>query len=205
MSLSSIDDIIKRLRKLEDELEKEIDQLLVEKQKLFHYTMERGKVEFEQGMKALQRRYKISAYRYLIHSRVGHILTIPLVYIVIIPFILLDLSVTLYQQVCFRVYGIPRVKRSHYLVIDRHQLAYLNIFQKLNCVYCGYGNGLIEYVREVAARTEQYWCPIKHASRTPDPHKLVDNFIDYGDAEDIEKKLKALQEEIANLKINPPK
>jgi hypothetical protein len=79
------------------------------------------------------------------------------------------------------------------LIIDRQQLAYLNIFQKINCIYCGYGNGLIEYVREIAARTEQYWCPIKHARRTPDPHHLVEKFVDYGDAEAFEARLEALQ------------
>ena len=28
--------------------------------------------------------------------------------------------------------------------------------KKLNCVYCGYANGVIGHAREIAARTEQY-------------------------------------------------
>ena len=28
------------------------------------------------------------------------------------------------------------------------------------CARRGYANGLMAYVREVAVRTEQYWCPI---------------------------------------------
>jgi hypothetical protein len=31
----------------------------------------------------------------------------------------------------------------------------------VNCVYCGYFNGLIAYVQEIAARTEQFWLPHK--------------------------------------------
>jgi hypothetical protein len=111
---------------------------------------------------------------------------------VIIPFLVLDLAVTIYQQVCFRIYHIPLVRRSDYLILDRHHLAYLNAIERFNCLYCGYSNGLIEYVREVAARTEQYWCPVKHALRSPDPHRLVDRFVDYGDIEAYQTRLDAI-------------
>jgi len=97
--------------------------------------------------------------------------------------VLLDLFVTLYQAVCFRVYGIAPVRRRDHVAIDRHHLAYLNALQQLNCVYCGYGNGVLSYAREIAARTEAYWCPIKHARRVADPHDLMAGFADYGDAE----------------------
>jgi hypothetical protein len=90
--------------------------------------------------------------------------------------------ITAYQWLCFPVYGIPRVRRTRYFVIDRHKLAYLNAIEKANCVYCGYANGLLAYVREVAARTEQYWCPIKHARQIPAPHHRYQRFFDYGDA-----------------------
>ena len=46
--------------------------------------------------------------------------------------------------------------RGQYIVIDRHRLKYLNAIEKLNCVYCGYGNGVIAYARDIAGRTEQY-------------------------------------------------
>ena len=59
----------------------------------------------------------------------------------IVPFVLLDLFVTIYQAVCFPVYGIPKVERRTYLVFDRHHLAYLNALEKLNCAYCAYANG----------------------------------------------------------------
>jgi len=55
-------------------------------------------------------------------------------------------------------------------------------FTYTRCVYCGYANGLIAYVREIAARTEQYWCPIKHARPIPAPHARYRVFFEYGDA-----------------------
>ena len=49
---------------------------------------------------------------------------------------LLDTWVTTYQFVCFPIFGISPVRRSAYIVIDRHRLGYLNAIEKLNCVYC---------------------------------------------------------------------
>jgi hypothetical protein len=117
------------------------------------------------------------------------ILATPVIYSMFIPLVLLDIWVTVYQHICFRAYGIPRVRRSKFLVIDRQHLAYLNFIEKLNCIYCGYGNGVIAYAREIAGRTEQYWCPIKHAVRIRDPHQRYLKFLDYGDAEGYRKKL----------------
>ena len=200
MSNSPIDDILKRLQKLQSELEEEIDSLLQEKRQEFRYHLSKGKVKFEQGMKRLQRRHKLNTWKYLVNARIGHILTAPFIYMVIVPFLLLDMLVSIYQHICFRVYGIPRVSRKDFIIIDRQQLAYLNLIEKINCMYCGYANGLIEFVREVSARTEQYWCPIKHARRSPDPHRLVAQFVDYGDAESYKKKLQLIQQDIATLR-----
>jgi len=80
-----------------------------------------------------------------------------------IPFLLLDLAVTTYQAICFPVYRISKLQRADYLVFDRGRLQYLNAIEKLGCVYCSYANGLLAYVVEIAARTEQHFCPIKHA------------------------------------------
>ena len=112
----------------------------------------------------------------------------------IVPFAVLDLWVSLYQAVCFRVYGIARVRRGDHIAFDRHHLAYLNGLQKLNCLYCGYCNGVISYVREIAGRTEQYWCPIKHARRVKGVHDNYAAFLDYGDAEAFQAELERLRE-----------
>ena len=121
------------------------------------------------------------------------ILTAPVIYAGIIPFLVLDLFVTVYQAVCFPIYGIARVRRTDYLVFDRHHLAYLNALEKLNCAYCAYANGLIAYTREIAARTEQYWCPIKHARRVIGTHDRYVLFGDFGDAEEYQEQLARLR------------
>jgi hypothetical protein len=97
--------------------------------------------------------------------------------------VLLDIGVTLFQAICFPIYGIPKVKRADYVIFDRQYLSYLNIIEKLNCAYCSYFNGIIGYIQEIAARTEQFWCPIKHAHHLCTLHSRYQNFIDYGDAE----------------------
>jgi len=160
-----IDELLHKMQQLQAEVESEIEALLAEKQAEFRYNLERGKVRFAEDVKALHKRYREDLLPYLLHARPAHVLTAPIIYSVIFPLLLLDLMVTFYQHTCFRIYGIPRVKRGDFIVIDRHHLAYLNAIEKLNCVYCGYGNGLVEYTREIIARTEQYWCPIKHARR----------------------------------------
>lgn len=77
-------------------------------------------------------------------------------------------------------------------MIDRHKLAYLRI-EKLNCAYCGYANGVFAYVREIAGRTEAYWCPIKHGERTRDPHGYYDDFATCGDPQGYKRRLPALR------------
>ena len=200
MSSSTLDEILNRIHALQLELEDEIDRLLSEKRQQFRYRLDQGKVRFEQGIQSLQRHHKVSLWTFLRKARIGHVLTSPIIYSAIIPFVLLDVIVSFYQYVCFPIYGIPKVKRSKYIILDRQHLAYLNVIEKFNCIYCGYGNGLIEYVREVTARTEKYWCPIKHATHSPDPHRLSREFADYGDAEVYKKRLAELRSEIANLR-----
>ncbi len=109
------------------------------------------------------------------------ILTSPIIYLCSIPFLALDLAVTIYQAICFPVYGIAKVPRHDYLVFDRGRLRYLNVIEKVGCVYCSYANGLLAYVVEIAARTELHFCPIKHAHPPLRPHSRYPAFIPYGD------------------------
>lgn len=110
------------------------------------------------------------------------IITAPFIYLCFVPTIAMDLIVTLFQKVCFPLYGIPLVTRGDYVVIDRHKLKYLNLSKKINCVYCGYFTGVIAYAQEIAGRTEQYWCPIKHAKKLKNSHSRYENFFRHGDA-----------------------
>lgn len=121
-------------------------------------------------------------WRFVLTADAAAVLSAPLVYSLIIPVILLDVWVSAYQAICFRAWGIVRVRRRDYFLIDRHRLPYLNTVQKAHCVYCGYVNGLFAYVREVASRTEQYWCPIRHSRRVRGAHPASRKFAPYGDA-----------------------
>ena len=129
------------------------------------------------------RRLKTSLWKYIRNARVLVLLTVPLIYACAIPFLLLDLSVTIYQAVCFPIFGVPKVRRRDYLIFDRGRLAYLNAVEKAGCVYCSYANGLLAYIAEIAARTEQRFCPIKHAHPPAQPHSRYPQFLPYGDAQ----------------------
>jgi len=199
MEQTKLNEISDRLREIEKELAEELEKHLHEKQKQFRYTVEKGKVLFDKSISALHKHSRVGVWSYIRNARILHILSAPVIYSLFFPFLLVDISVSIYQQVCFRIYGMPMVRRSDYMLIDRHHLAYLNPIEKFNCMYCGYVNGVIGYVREIAARTEQYWCPIKHAARTPDPHRLNHGFSDYGDAEAYRSRAQILRNELNEL------
>lgn len=92
---------------------------------------------------------------------IRYIISMPFIYGMIIPFIILDICAEIYHRICFALYKIPYVDRSKYIFLDRAKLSYLPWWDKLNCAYCGYGNGLLAYVGQIAAETEMYWCAIK--------------------------------------------
>jgi len=147
----------------------------------FH-ELRNGKIWFSEEIKREHRRLKTSLFRYVVHSRVLAIVTAPFIYACIVPFVLLDLFVSIYQAVCFPVYGVPKARRRDYMAIDRNKLRYLNALEGINCMYCSYANGLLAYVVEIAGRTEQHWCPIKHARRIQHAHDRYSHFLPYGDA-----------------------
>src|SRR5574343_703991 len=181
----NVDDLLARIHALQDELEEEY------RRRRDEWTQK--KVELAEEFLRQQRRYKIGLFRFLLRTRLLVVLTAPIIYAGWIPFLLMDLFVTLYQSVCFPIYCIHKVRRSDYLVFDREDLPYLNAIEKLNCFYCSYGNGVAAYTREVAARTEQFWCPIKHARRVKSAHERYPDFFDYGDAEAYRQGLERLR------------
>lgn len=162
----------------------------------FQFVIEKKRIRFAEEVARQQRRLKTGLFRYLIEARPLNILTAPIIYAGFIPFMALDLFLFIYQAICFPVYGIPKVKRADYLIFDREDLPYLNIIEKFNCFYCSYGNGLAAYAREISARTEQYWCPIKHARRIKAAHDRYPRFFEFGDAESFSKGLERLRQEL---------
>lgn len=142
-------------------------------------------------------------YKKFPEKKFNHILGSPFIYAMIFPFFILDFFLEIYHQICFRLYGLPLVNRANYIVIDRHKLSYLEPIDKLNCVYCGYANGLLAYASEISAQTEKYWCGIKHAEYpgivSPSHHET---FIQYGD----EEAFKSISEPaIEDCKLNQTK
>lgn len=179
------DELLARIRALQDELEEEY--------RTAHEEWLCKRAELADEFLRQQRRYKTGLFRFLARSRLLVLLSAPVIYAGWIPFLLMDFFVTAYQGICFPIYRIPKVKRSDYLVFDREDLPYLNLIEKFNCFYCSYGNGVAAYAREVAARTEQYWCPIKHARRLRTAHERYPKFFDHGDAEAYRQGLKRLR------------
>ena len=190
-----ISDLLARIQHMEQEIELEMKRKRAELQADFEET----RVRFEHEVLEQQRRFKTGLWAYVFSAKLSTALTAPVIYAVFFPMVLLDVAVTLYQTICFPVYGIARVKRSDYFVFDRSHLAYLNLLEKFNCAYCSYGNGLMAYAREVVARTEQYWCPIKHARKIMAAHPYYTGFVDFGDAEGYQRELEELRTELANL------
>lgn len=180
-----LNELLDRIQTLQEEVEEEYRQRREE--------FDRRRAELAEEFLRTQRRYKIGLLRFLVRTRFLVALTAPVIYLGWIPFLLMDLFVSLYQTVCFPIYRIPRVKRSDYILFDREDLPYLNLIEKFNCFYCSYGNGVAAYAREVAARTEQYWCPIKYARRIKCAHERYPRFFDYGDAEAFRQGLNRLR------------
>lgn len=164
------------------ELEGQIQQEMEERAATLRYKIEKRRVTFEKTATEAHIKLRQSLPSYLRGATPMIVLTAPVIYSVFIPFALLDLFVSVYQAVCFPAYKIEKVKRRDYVVFDRQYLSYLNWLEKLNCLYCAYGNGVVAYTREVAARTELRWCPIKHARRIKGMHPYYDEFADFGDA-----------------------
>jgi hypothetical protein len=187
-----MEDLAREIVRLQTELDREIER----RRKALGWSLQEHLVQFEQGVVAEHRRLRTGMATFLARSSVLTIVTAPVIYAMILPLILLDLWVSAYQAICFRAYGITRVRRSDYIVLDRGRLAYLNSIEALNCVYCSYGNGVIGYAREVSSRTEQYWCPIKHAIRITDPHQRYYEFLAYGDAEGYRARLDSFRAQL---------
>jgi hypothetical protein len=180
-----ITQLLAQMAALEDELRSAVHD---QESRMF-FTIKGKRVEFEQSVKSAHRKLKKNVFRWLVTNRPQNLITGPIIYGMVLPMLLLDLLVTLYQWTCFPIYGITKVKRASYIVFDRHHLGYLNAIEKFHCTYCEYGNGLMSYMAEILARTEEYFCPIKHAHKILGTHKRYNRFLDYGDGADYERKL----------------
>lgn len=177
--------LLKQMNALEDEMR----NALSEQQSTMFFQINGKRVEFEESIKARHRKFKKNFFRWLVTDRPQNLITGPIIYSMIVPLLVTDLFVSFYQLTCFPIYGIQKVKRGDYISFDRQQLSYLNFIEKFHCTYCAYGTGMVAYISEIIARTEQYFCPIKHARKIVNTHARYSKFLAFGDAEQYEAKL----------------
>jgi hypothetical protein len=188
--------ILAQMAALDDELR---DAVHEQESRMFFQI--RGKrVEFERSVREAHARLKTGLFRWLVTNRPQNLITGPIIYAMVIPLLMLDLCVSFYQWTCFPIYGITKVRRGDYIVFDRHHLGYLNAIERFHCTYCEYANGLIGYLREIIARTEQYFCPIKHARKILGTHGRYNRFLDFGEADAYQAKLEEFRAALGKLK-----
>lgn len=179
--------IRQRIREFEDGLEVEFEK----RRASLGLTIQKGRLVLSEELRRRNRALRTGIIGYLRHARVLVTLTAPVIYSLILPLALLDIFVSVYQAICFPVYRITKVRRRDHIVFDRHLLGYLNGIEKLNCVYCSYANGLLSYAGEIASRTEEHWCPIKHQARVSRANGRYLGFAEYGDPQGYQERVSA--------------
>jgi hypothetical protein len=187
MKKTQIQHLIDQISALEDELQFALNA----QQSQIYFQIKGKRVEFEQSMRETHLKLKKNFFHWLVTNRPQNLITGPIIYSMIVPLVITDLFITFYQLTCFPIYGIAKVRRANYIIFDRQNLNYLNFIEKFHCTYCAYGAGMIGYIGEIVGRTEQYFCPIKHARKVLGTHTRYQQFLDFGEADDYEKKLEA--------------
>lgn len=185
-----IKEILEDIEEMKVKLAEEIDK----QESHISYQIKNGYVTFEKEVMAKQKENMQHLISWFREVPLIHLLSSPIIYAMIIPAVLLDIILFIYQQTIFRIYKFKMIKRSDYMFFDHQYLGYLNPIEKLNCLYCSYFNGLMLYASAIAGRTELYFCPIKHAKKVVAQHEFYDAFLSYGDEEEFQKKLKELRE-----------
>lgn len=180
----SLKDILEKIGTLNKQLSEMYNQLAAK----YDFSAIGRKIIFSKETKKRNKLFKIPAWKYAVPQHIRHLLSMPFIYMMIVPALILDIFISLYHAVAFPLYHIPKVKRREFIVYDRQFLDYLNWIQKIHCIYCTYVNGLFAYAVEIAGRTERYWCPIKAARKPKFNHGWYSDFADYGNPEEWQDK-----------------
>jgi hypothetical protein len=186
--------ILNQITSLEDELR----SVLLEQERRMRYQIQDKRIEFERSIKAAHQRLKVGLVQWFLSVPPLNFLTAPIIYGMSTPLVFIDVCITVYQATCFPIYGILKVKREDYIVMDHRHLAYLNSFEKAHCMYCAYASGVLAMAVEVTSRTEQYFCPIKHARNILGSTPRYARYLGYGEAEDFHIKLEQFRDELAD-------
>lgn len=190
---SRIRQILDQITTLEDELQKAVE----EQQERLRYQIEGKRITFEHTIREAHLKARMGIFHWFLTVRPQNYLTAPIIYSMIVPMALFDLCISSYQLTCFPVYRVAKVRRASYIILDHQHLAYLNIIEKVDCIYCSYVVGLLGYAQEIAARTEQYFCPVKHARKMLNAHARYEHFLDYGEADNFHDKLEEFRAALA--------
>jgi len=192
-----MNDKIRQMINQISELEEELRATIQAQQGRVSYEVKGKRIAFECAIRDAHHKLKRGVISWLLSVPLKSFLTLPIIYAMIIPLALTDLFVSIYQATCFPIYGIHKIRRSDYITFDHQHLAYLNIIEKFHCMYCSYANGMIAYVREITARTEQYFCPIKHAQKMLGAHRRYQSYLEYGEADNFQSRLDQFRAELA--------
>ena len=186
-----------KINKILEDINNKKQELIVEYEKAkekYGFKIVWRKIIWNSWKETELKKSRKSAWDTIFSATVREIISFPFIWFMLIPTIILDICLFIYQNTAIRLYKIPLAKRSDYIVFDRKQLAYLNWIQKLDCIYCSYVNWLFQYAVEVAGRTEKYWCPIKHARKKSWTHDWEEHFADYWDVEGFKEVFCSIKE-----------
>jgi hypothetical protein len=188
-------EIADEIRRLERELRQEIQRIRIDSFEIREKT-----IQFKEEVLLHHSKQVLSLFTYIRRAKLKHIISLPIIWLCLLPAVLMDVVVCFYQFTCFPLYGIPKVRRADHVIFDRRHLRYLNVIEKLNCLYCSYFNGVVSFASEVGARTEQYWCPIKHAAQLKSIHSRYHTFVDFGDSDQYRAKLPDIRKDFSDIK-----
>ena len=193
--------LLKEIQTLESAVEAELHRA----QEKASFRVQEGKISFAKDILRLHRSLKKGMFVYLFSSSFSTVLSAPVIYAMIFPAFIMQIFCSFYQSICFPIYGIPKVERGDYIQFDRHKLAYLNSIEKMNCDFCAYFNGSLAFAREIASRTEQYWCPIRHAIAIKGSHSRYNRFVEYGDAAAYHAQLDQIRKDLKRELLTAPR
>lgn len=180
----NIKDLIEKINHLNAQLSARYHEL----SQKYGFHLAGKKIVFLKEFRERNLKFKIPSWKYAIPRNIRHLLSLPFIYMMIVPTVILDIFISIYHAIAFPLYHIPKVKRRDFIIYDRKFLDYLNTIQKIHCIYCTYVNGLFAYAVEIAGRTERYWCPIKAANKPKFHHGWYSDFADYGSPEEWKEK-----------------
>ena len=98
----NIDRLTTQIKLLQGELEAEF---AIRRAKL-RYTLQGKRAVFEEEILRAHRELRVGLARYVFNANLMTVVTAPVIYAMIVPFVILDITITLYQWICFPVYGL---------------------------------------------------------------------------------------------------